>query len=103
MSTRRAEKLRRAGLLRHAELLSKLNNYSELNRFEVDENKGAAPRDPLHVPVGPITRARAKRFKEALNGLIQNTWADVELLKSKISSHEDHGLVNVIKANDWAE
>ena len=26
----------------------------------VDENKGAAPRDPLHVPVGPITRARAK-------------------------------------------
>ena len=28
-----------------------------------DENKRATPRDPLHVPVGPITRARAKRFK----------------------------------------
>ena len=26
--------------------------------------------DPIQVPVGPITRARAKKFKEALNGLI---------------------------------
>ena len=38
-----------------------------------DENKGATPKDPLHVPIGPITRARAKRFKEALNGSIQDT------------------------------
>ena len=68
-----------------------------------DENKGAAPRDPLHVPVGPITRARARRFKEALNGLIQDTWADSKLLKPKISPHEDQGLINVIKAMDWAE
>ena len=60
-------------------------------------------RDPLHVPVGPITRARAKRFKEALNGLIHDTWADSKLLKSNISPHEDQGLINVIKAMDWAE
>ena len=26
--------------------------------------------DPLSLPSGPITRFRAKRFKEALNGLI---------------------------------
>ena len=31
--------------------------------------------DPIQVPVGPVTRARAKKFKEALNGLIQATWA----------------------------
>ena len=68
-----------------------------------DENKGAAPIDPLHVPVGPITRARAKRFKEALNGLIQDTCADSKLLKSKISPYEDQGLINVIEAMDWAE
>ena len=55
---------------------------------KTDENKGATSRDPLHVPVGPITRARAKRFKEALNGLIQDTWASSELLKSKMSPHE---------------
>ncbi|KAH9649251.1 hypothetical protein KPL70_025912 [Citrus sinensis] len=31
--------------------------------------------DPIQVPVGPVTRARVKKFKEALNGLIQATWA----------------------------
>ena len=65
-----------------------------------DENKVVVPRDPLHVPVGPIIRARAKRFKEVLNGLIQDTWADSELLKSKMSPHEDQGLINNINAID---
>ncbi|KAK2662061.1 hypothetical protein Ddye_000635 [Dipteronia dyeriana] len=55
----------------------------------IEEKKEKSSNDPLHVPVGPITRARAKRFKEALNDLIQDTWADFELLKSKISPHED--------------
>ena len=31
--------------------------------------------DPLLIPSGPITRARAKRFKEALNGLTKDIWA----------------------------
>ena len=31
--------------------------------------------DPMQVPVGLVTRARVKKFKEALNGLIQATWA----------------------------
>ena len=33
--------------------------------------------DPLRLPSGPITRLRAKGFKEALNGLVQevqNKW-----------------------------
>ena len=30
----------------------------------------------LSLPSGPITRLKAKRFKEALNGLIQENWAD---------------------------
>lgn len=33
-----------------------------------DENHGA---DPVQVPIGPVTRTRAKRFKEGLNKLIQ--------------------------------
>jgi hypothetical protein len=28
--------------------------------------------DPLEVPIGPITRARAKKLKEALNEIVQN-------------------------------
>ena len=31
--------------------------------------------DPIQVPIGPVTRARAKRFKETLNVLIQHIWA----------------------------
>ena len=31
--------------------------------------------DPIQVPVGPVTRGQAKKFKKALNGLIQATWA----------------------------
>ena len=35
-----------------------------------DEHRKAF-KDPLHVPVEPITKARSKKIKEALNGLIQ--------------------------------
>ena len=31
--------------------------------------------DPIQVPIGPVTRARAKKFKDALNGLIRATWS----------------------------
>ena len=29
--------------------------------------------DPLEVPEGPITRSRAKKIKDAMNGLVQKT------------------------------
>jgi hypothetical protein len=32
----------------------------------------------LEVPVGLVTRIRAKRFKEAFNELLQDTWAKVD-------------------------
>jgi hypothetical protein len=32
--------------------------------------------DPLSLPSDPITRLRAKRFKETLNGLIQENGVD---------------------------
>ena len=40
-----------------------------------DGNQGALSKDPIQVPIGPVTRARAKKFKELLNGLIQEAWA----------------------------
>jgi hypothetical protein len=52
--------------------------------------------DPLSLPSGPITRLRAKRFKEALNGLIQENGADSK--KIKMGSNNNQGLVHVIKA-----
>uniref|UniRef100_A0A2N9FHU8 RNA-directed DNA polymerase n=1 Tax=Fagus sylvatica TaxID=28930 RepID=A0A2N9FHU8_FAGSY len=64
---------------------------SRSNPFEErgnDENQQALLKDPLHVPVGPITRARSKKIKEALNGLIQDIWADSTTGHSKLGPKE---------------
>ena len=50
-----------------------VGNDSRMNPFEErrnDDNQQAPLKDPLHTPVGPITRVRSKNIKEALNGLI---------------------------------
>uniref|UniRef100_A0A2N9J984 CCHC-type domain-containing protein n=1 Tax=Fagus sylvatica TaxID=28930 RepID=A0A2N9J984_FAGSY len=48
------------------------------NSFEErgnDGNQGGPSlKDPLQVPDGPITRSRAKKIKEAMQGLVQSTW-----------------------------
>ena len=46
-----------------------------------DEYQGAQPiaqdsQDPLEVPEGPIRRSRAKKIKDAMNGLVQKTLTD---------------------------
>ena len=41
----------------------------------MEQAVSSASSDPLLIPSGPITRARAKGFKEALNGLIKDIWA----------------------------
>ena len=35
---------------------------------------GPSLKDPLQVPDGPITRSRAKKIKEAMQGFVQSTW-----------------------------
>jgi hypothetical protein len=40
-------------------------------------------KDPLQVPDGPITRSRAKKIKEAMQGLVQSTWAQFANLSKK--------------------
>ena len=68
-----------------------------------DENQQAPLKDPLHVPVGPITRARSKKIKEVLNGLIQDIWADSTMGHSKLGPKEDEGVINLIQAADGAD
>ena len=73
---------------------------SRTNPFEEsgnDENQQAF-KDPLHVPVGPITKARSKKIKEALNGLIQEIWDDFNTGHSKFGPKEDEGVINLIQA-----
>jgi hypothetical protein len=51
---------------------------SRSNPFEERGNdgnqSGSSLKDPLQVPDGPITRSRAKKIKEAMQGLVQSTW-----------------------------
>ena len=57
----------------------------------------------MHVPVGPTTRARSKKIKEALNGLIQDIWADSTSGHSELGPKEDEGVINLIQAADGAD
>ena len=50
---------------------------SPLTNFlgQTDGNQGGPSlKDLLQVPDGPITRSRAKKIKEAMQGLVQSTW-----------------------------
>ena len=40
-----------------------------------DEDMASTSTNPIQVPIGPVTRSRAKQFKEALNGLVKEVWA----------------------------
>ena len=51
----------------------------------------------MHVPVGPIIKARSKKIK-ALNGLIQEIWVDSNARHSKFGPKEDEGVINLIQA-----
>ena len=62
-----------------------------------DENQQAF-KDLLHVPVGPITKARSKKIKEALNGLIQEIWANSNAGHSKLGPKKDEGIITLIQA-----
>ena len=58
--------------------MKKKNNYVQNPRswkgVTNDVNLASTtPKDPLKVPLGPIIRLGAKRFKEAINRLLQDT------------------------------
>ena len=74
-----------------------LSAHNENVQIMYDENQQAPLKDPLYVLVGPITRARSKKIKEALNGLIQDSWADSTTGHSKLGPKEDEGIINLIQ------
>jgi hypothetical protein len=52
----------------------------------------------LKVPVGPVTTLRAKKFKEAFNGLLQETWAKVNF--KRIYNNKEQALINLIHVQE---
>jgi len=57
--------------------------------------------DPLEVPIGPITRARMKKLKEALNGLVQKIWSKMDLEGFEtFKEHEGQPLIHLIHVQE---
>ncbi|OMO72804.1 hypothetical protein CCACVL1_17583 [Corchorus capsularis] len=47
------------------------------------------PFDPLNIPLGPMTRARAKRFKDSLMGLVRTHLEDLKTIEVQLKSFGD--------------
>ena len=57
--------------------------------------------DPLEVSIGSITRARAKKIKEALNGLVQNIWSKMDLEGlGAFKEHEGQPLIHLVQVQE---
>jgi hypothetical protein len=50
-------------------------NMHILQLSQFDGDQGTTSKDLAQVPIGPVMRARAKKFKDVLSGLIQELWA----------------------------
>ena len=87
-------------------------NISNLSPFDVGDDQKTNPfeergndenqqvlKDSLHVLIGPITRARSKKIKEALNELIQEILANSNTRNSKLGPKEGEGIINLIQAD----
>jgi hypothetical protein len=49
----------------------------------------------------PITRARAKKLKEVLNGLVHNIWSKMDLEELERSKeHEGQPLIHLIQVKE---
>ena len=73
--------------------------------IEVDADQANTKRnhtnDPLEVPIGPITRARAKKLKKALNELVQNIWSKMDLERfGTFKEHEGHPLIHLFQVQE---
>ena len=62
--------------------------------FDEDIKAQRNSHEPIHVPVGPVTRARAKRFKEELNNLVQRVLQQEE---SVFTTDGEQRLILLIK------
>ena len=57
--------------------------------------------NPLEVPIGPITRGRAKKLKEALNALVQNIWSKMDLERlEKFKEYEGQPLIHLVQVHE---
>ncbi|GKV34697.1 hypothetical protein SLEP1_g43048 [Rubroshorea leprosula] len=77
------------------------------NPFEERENDGnqddsisTTSYDPLHTQGGLVTRARAKKIREALNGLIEQIWVENNIQQANRSLDDYQGMINIIQVQE---
>ena len=85
-------------------------NVFYLSLFDVDDDSRSNPfeergdnaiqpsKNPLEVLVGQVTRIRVKKFKEAFNELLQETWAKVDF--KRICNNKEQALINLIHVQE---
>lgn len=56
--------------------------------------------DLLQVPMRPITRARDKHLKEALNGLMHGLWSQPQNDLERIGPSSNPNLVHLVQVNN---
>jgi hypothetical protein len=72
---------------------------SRSNPFEKRGDDVIQPsKDLLEVPIDPVTRLKAKKFKEAFNGLLQDTLAKVDF--KRICNNKKQALINLIHVQE---
>jgi hypothetical protein len=59
-----------------------------------DGDQGTISKDLVQVPIGPVTRARAKKFKDVFNRLIQELWAQANSWRP--IEHDPHGQPRIV-------
>jgi hypothetical protein len=59
-----------------------------------DGDQGTTLKDLAQVPIRPVTRARAKKFKDVLNGFIQELWSQANSWRP--IKHDLHGQQRIV-------
>ncbi|GMN65159.1 hypothetical protein TIFTF001_034223 [Ficus carica] len=76
--------------------LQPLHSYVPRNLTDEDIKAARNTHEPIQVPVGPVTRAQAKRFKEVLNNLVRRVLQEEE---SVFTTEGEQRLVLLIKVD----
>ena len=88
-------------------------NVSDLSPFDIGEDSWSNPfeergndgnqgrpslKNPLQVLDRPITRSRAKKIKKAMQGLVQSTWDEANLIIKVGLKEGEPILIHLIQA-----
>ncbi|GKV07038.1 hypothetical protein SLEP1_g18849 [Rubroshorea leprosula] len=70
------------------------------NHGNQDDNISTTSCDTLYTQGGPVTRVRAKKMREVLNGLIEQIWVENNIQQANQSLDDYQGMVNIIQVQE---